>query len=620
MNKPYKKHLPLAFSKSAAYLLSALLSAALFFSGCGSSQLYRSLPELLPKTESQPSVNEGDKAAFQEEFDRLTDQIFRDTATNSLLDLHYTVTDPKALQLKKPESLYGDFTLESLQEETASTEEMLSRLQAIPKSSLTPQSQLDYDILLSYLETECMAKGLEEMVRPLAPTIGIQAQLPVLLAEYAFYSPQDIEDYFLLLEGLDDYFGQLLAFEEQRAANGLMVSDDAIQRIVDSCQPYLESVEKCILSDTFSEKLEGLKDLTQEEKEGYILRHQQLICDRFIPAYKHLSDGLLQLKGTGKIEGGLCNYPGGKDFYRYMVYASTATSCKNVDTLAKTVKKRIDDDFKAMASLLRAQPQLLDELDNAGFALTDPVEILSYLQEAIKEEYPEPICKDYSLHYVPKALEPVLSPAFYLTPPVDRPGINPIYINQGSTSATKQLFSTLAHEGYPGHLYQSAYFVAQKPALFRHVLSFSAYSEGWATYVEYQSYRMDPQMSPSMAKLLSTDSAISLGIHAYIDLMVNDQGWGIPEIYEYVSQYYSDPDKQFSTALYQAMTDNPTNYLEYYVGYLEFSDMRQKAEKALGKSFQPKKFHRFLLDIGPAPFPVIRDRLNAWIKTGGEAP
>ena len=102
--------------------------------------------------------------------------------------------------------------------------------------------------------------------------------------------------------------------------------------------------------------------------------------------------------------------------------------------------------------------------------------------------------------------------------------------------------------------------------------------------------------------------------------MVNDQGWGIPEIYEYVSQYYSDPDKQFSTALYQAMTDNPTNYLEYYVGYLEFSDMRQKAEKALGKSFQPKKFHRFLLDIGPAPFPVIRDRLNAWIKTGGEAP
>ena len=67
MNKTVQKHLPLAFSKSAAYLLSALLSAALFFSGCGSSQLYRSLPELLPKTESQPSVNEGDKAAFQEE-------------------------------------------------------------------------------------------------------------------------------------------------------------------------------------------------------------------------------------------------------------------------------------------------------------------------------------------------------------------------------------------------------------------------------------------------------------------------------------------------------------------------------------------------------------------------
>ncbi len=633
MKKNDKNHKPLTFRKSAAYLFSTVLAVGFLIIGCGShsntsgienianlpQSVTRQIQENLSFLSSEEnngssSVQTEESLAYEKQFDELTDQIFRETVTNSLLDLHYTVTNPETLKLERPESLYGDFSLASLQEEMASDKEMLNTLKAIPKNSLSQDRQLSYDILLSYLETECMADGLEQYVRPFAPTIGIQAQLPVLLAEYAFYTPQDIEDYFLLLSGLDSYFGQLLAFQQEQAAQGLGATDDAIDRILESCRPYLETGESCILTSTFSEKLDGLGTLSQEEKTSYISRHNQYVSEAFIPAYEHLMNGLEQLKGTGKIEGGLCYYPKGKDYYRYLVYASTATSCSSVDTLEKTIEKRIEDDITALAGILKTEPQLIDQLDQASFALTDPIEILSYLQEAIRQEYPEPICQDYSLHYVPKALEPVLSPAFYLTPPMDRPGINPIYINQGSTAGTEQLFSTLAHEGYPGHLYQSAYFVEKNPAPFRHVLSFSSYSEGWATYVEYESYHMDPNMSSSMAKLLATDSAINLGVHAYIDIMVNYEGWKIPEISQYINQYYNDPDQQFAAALYQAMVDNPTNYLEYYVGYLEFSDMRRKAEQALKKNFQLKDFHQFLLDIGPAPFPVIRERLEGWIQ------
>ncbi len=633
MKKNDKNHKPLTFRKSAAYLFSTVLAVGFLIIGCGShsntsgienianlpQSVTRQIQENLSFLSSEEnngssSVQTEESLAYEKQFDELTDQIFRETVTNSLLDLHYTVTNPETLKLERPESLYGDFSLASLQEEMASDKEMLNTLKAIPKNSLSQDRQLSYDILLSYLETECMADGLEQYVRPFAPTIGIQAQLPVLLAEYAFYTPQDIEDYFLLLSGLDSYFGQLLAFQQEQAAQGLGATDDAIDRILESCRPYLETGESCILTSTFSEKLDGLGTLSQEEKTSYISRHNQYVSEAFIPAYEHLMNGLEQLKGTGKIEGGLCYYPKGKDYYRYLVYASTATSCSSVDTLEKTIEKRIEDDITALAGILKTEPQLIDQLDQASFALTDPIEILSYLQEAIRQEYPEPICQDYSLHYVPKALEPVLSPAFYLTPPMDRPGINPIYINQGSTAGTEQLFSTLAHEGYPGHLYQSAYFVEKNPAPFRHVLSFSSYSEGWATYVEHESYHMDPNMSSSMAKLLATDSAINLGVHAYIDIMVNYEGWKIPEISQYINQYYNDPDQQFAAALYQAMVDNPTNYLEYYVGYLEFSDMRRKAEQALKKNFQLKDFHQFLLDIGPAPFPVIRERLEGWIQ------
>ena len=129
--------------------------------------------------------------------------------------------------------------------------------------------------------------------------------------------------------------------------------------------------------------------------------------------------------------------------------------------------------------------------------------------------------------------------------------------------------------------------------------------------------QLDESLDKDVAKLLSLNSSITLGLHAYIDIMVNDQGWGIDQIHSFITDYYDDPDKEFSAALYQAMVDNPANYLEYYVGYLEFSDMREKAEEALGQDFDPVEFHRYLLDAGPAPFSVLRKGLERWIREQG---
>lgn len=612
-NKKYLNVLPLAFRKSAAFLLTASISISLVFTGCASSKTGKQ-----PQGEISSEQTEQSYAA-KEAFAQFTDEIFRENTAKSLIDLHYTLANPENIGIGAAKSPYGEISLAIMQEETEMVKGYLDRLSAIHRENLTPEDQLDYDILKNYLETEFSCAGLEAYAQPLAPTIGIQAQLPILLAEYNFYQPKDIEDYFLLLAELDNYFGQILQLEQEKAEQGLMITDKAIDRILDSCQPYLESGENSLLHGTFVERLENLQknssfSLTEEEKASYIQRHQDLIASSFVPAYQHLIEGLENLKGTGQTEGGLCQYPHGKEYYRYLVYSSTFTSCKNVDTLRKIIEKRMDEDFEEMRQLLAKEPDLLDQVTNMAFSLTDPAEILACLQKEIQHDYPEPICQDYSLHYVPKALEPVLSPAFYLTSPIDRPDINTIYINQGSTSATDQLFTTLAHEGYPGHLYQTAYFIQQNPKPFRHLLSFSAYKEGWATYVEFDAYHLDKTISPSLAKILALNSSVNLGIHAYLDVMVNDQGWGLSEVSSYVGKYFSDPEQTLSQALLETMIDNPSNYLEYYVGYLEFSDMRKKTEQALGDRFEAKAFHQFLLDIGPAPFTIIRERLEEWIK------
>ena len=589
----------------AAAAAALFLGTGLLLNGC------QAIPEDILPSLSRPASAENSQTLFEE----LTGDIFRENAASSILDRHYLMAEPENFNLSKPESLYGNADLEGLQKSSDAIAGYLDRLNAIDPDSLSPEDQLDYQILKAYLETESTCQGLELYAQPLAPTIGVQAQLPILLAEYEFYREEDIDDYFSLLEGLGAYFDQILSLEQEKASQGLMMSDDAIDRVLDSCEPYLDSSENCVLAGTFSERLDRLNGLDSAKKEDYVRRHEELIRTAFVPAYEKLMEGLSGLKGSGKVQGGLCRYPDGREYYRYLVYSSTYTSCRDVTTLRKTIERRIERDFRELASIVTRRQDLLDSLPDVSFAFTEPHEILRHLMEQTALSYPAPICEDYTIRYVPKALEPVLSPAFYLTPPIDRDGSNTIYINQGSAaSGQDHLFTTLAHEGYPGHLYQTTYFLSTDPSPFRHLLSFGAYTEGWATYVEMESYQMDESLDQDLARLLALNSSITLGLHAYIDIMVNDQGWDISQIHNFITSYYDDPDQEFSAALYEAMVDNPSNYLEYYVGYLEFSDMREKAEEALGEAFDLVEFHRFLLDTGPAPFSVLRKGLERWIQ------
>ena len=142
-----------------------------------------------------------------------------------------------------------------------------------------------------------------------------------------------------------------------------------------------------------------------------------------------------------------------------------------------------------MAALSAKNTNLANEFYDMKFSKTEPKEILSYLQETIYNDFPElkeeVNCNIKEVH---KSLQDHLSPAFYLTPALDKCDENNIYINRGGNNDMSTIFTTLAHEGYPGHLYQHVYFNQQNPNPIRSLLNFSGYSEGWATYCEMYSY------------------------------------------------------------------------------------------------------------------------------------
>ncbi len=566
------------------------------------------------ETFSESGADPAEVQKAQADFERFCDQLFRDQLSDSYLNLHYTLADPAAYGITDCPKELGEFSLDLLKEASETEKEEKALLDTIPMELLTEDQQLTYRILQASYEAEEEFEGLELYYQPLAPTVGIQAQLPVLLAEYIFYGKQDVEDYLAILSSIDDYYRQILEFEQEKAKAGLFMTDDCVDTIVSDCSAYVLAPEEHFLASTFDERVEALKDLTEEEKAGYKAQNLKVLTEHFIPAYELLLNGLTELKGTCTNEQGLCYYPEGKRYYEYLVKSSTGTTYSTIDKLRDAVDLQINYDMAAMYKLMTDHEELMEGLDDYEFAYTEPDEILEHLKDVIQADFPALESANYATKYVPESLEEALSPAFFLVPPMDRYQDCVIYINRGSVNTSGDLYTTLAHEGYPGHLYQNVYFLSNCSSPVRNVLSFGSYTEGWATYVENYAYTTDNGLSPELGQLLAHNASATLGIHALLDLNINYYGWSKEEVADYLSQIFGISDEDTVNDIYQHMLSAPVNYLEYYVGYLELRHMKEQAQKALGTKFHLKEFHQFILDLGPAPFTVIKPYFNEWVN------
>ena len=586
-------------------LLSALTGTAVLLPGGSSSPNQGNA--------SQPQSAAPEVSAYQQEFDRLTEELFRSEAAGNTITLHYTLADPEAAGISRPAPSFGSISADASRQSIREMLNLKQTLLEMDPDALRPDQLLTWKILNSFLSTQLSANGLELYDQPLSSSLGIQAQLPLLLAEYAFYTPQDVEDYLSLLSSIGTYYDSILAFERQKSDAGLGMSDGAIDRVIASCSAYLLDAEHSFMAETFDERLEGLEGLSESEREAYSERNRQAINEAFVPAYQSMIDGLTALKGTGENDQGLSHFPDGKKYYEYLVNLYTGTSYKDIPSLKQAIHGRMAADLMAAGRYLEKDPSLADQASNYQFALTDPEAILEDLASQCQEDFP-PI-GEYTCHIkdVPKALEGILSPAFYLTVPLDRPEDNSIYINNGSTDAFQQLYTTMAHEGYPGHMYQTLYFNSSNTCNLRKLLSFTSYTEGWATYVEYYAYGLDNGLHPDLAQVLRYNSSFTLALYAAMDIYIHYDGWSMEQIGDYLETIIGISDPEVTAEVYYQIVDNPVNYLEYYVGYMEIMDMREQAEETLGNDFSALEFNRFLLDIGPAPFRVIKPYFNEWL-------
>jgi len=551
------------------------------------------------------------KSTYSNDFDGFMQEIFRDYAASDALTLHYTLKNPDAYGITLDEITLGEIDFSDLEGKKEEHEAFLEHLKSFDYDSLSKEQQLTYDIVLSYIENDSSLYDLFFYQEVLDPTTGIQTQLPVLLSEYTFFDKEDVDNYIHLLNSVDDYYQSIIDFQKEKSALGLFMADFTVDDIILQCESFIANPESNLLLEIFEEKLESeLPALTDEEKQLYIQQNNEAVMNSVIPAYQLLIDGLAELKGTGTNEGGLHYLEKGSEYYPLVTRSKTGSD-KTPDELISLVEESMQNCITNMSLVYMEDREIFSKLADIKYAYTDPSEILEHLKSSISESFPEPADVDYTIKYVHASLQEDISPAFYLTPQIDNITSNVIYINGSDKYDSEALFPTLAHEGYPGHLYQISYFYNTKPAEIRTVLSFNGYTEGWATYVEGLSYQW-AGLDDTIAEIMQADLEYSLCIYARIDLGIHHEGWLLNDVEAYLAEL-GITDKDAINEIHKTIISVPGNYLSYCIGSLEIKGLREKAEDMLDKQFSEKDFHQFLLDIGPGQFDIIEKYMDQWI-------
>lgn len=538
------------------------------------------------------------------QFRTFTRSLFQTEVSANTISLHYTLRSPSDYGIADIPATYGSLSSDSVAAK-ASVRNVLSSLQEFDPDTLSSENALTFKILDTYLKNASTGTDYLLYQEPLGPVSGIHTQLPVLLSEYSFYDTQDVETYLALLKETPSYFDSVIRFEQKKAASGLFMPDYQADSVLDTCQSFIDMGKENYLVSTFNERIASLDLLPENKKDSFQKENMKLVTEEIYPAYQNLITAIKSLKGKGMNEQGLSHFPYGKKYYEYLVRQTTGCN-ESISRLRLMTRAQILEDLSAMQKVLFPADAALTQA--SVLEQTSPDSMLDDLRSKITDTFPEIPDVDFQVKYVPESMQDYLSPAFYMIPAIDNLTENVIYINNGQTASGLNLYTTLAHEGYPGHLYQTVYFSASEPDPIRSILDFGGYVEGWATYAEMMSYYLAP-LPKTEASLLQKNSSVILGLYALADMGIHYDGWSVTDTVRFFSDYgINDPNAVQS--VYKLIIGSPANYLKYYIGYLKFYELKKEMADALGNQFSQKEFHRAVLDVGPAPFEIVYDEVE----------
>lgn len=553
-------------------------------------------------------IKEDEDDLSQKKFDQYTTAFFRENASANEITMHYLLEHPEKYEMKGSKNLYPEMDKESILNERSKLSKEIKQLKILKKEELSKKQQNTYDVLMDYLTRQKNVAQYPYYERILGKNSGQQVQILITLSEYRLKNEKDIKTYFQLLNGLEKYFDSLIEYSKEQVKRNLFISDESLKEVLDQIDSVTKQKENMLVA-TFNLRLAEVKGINAAKKKQYCRKNKKLVRTKVIPAYEKLYSHLQALKGNGKNKNGLYYYKNGRDYYKALAAQKTGSD-KTMEEMIEISDQSIEKCLRKLIKLQKKHPNIINRYIKSKKNIKivqNSQNVLNKLQQKMVKYYPKAPKVSCKIKYVHKTMEEYTSPAFYMVPAIDSYKDNVIYVNQAQTT---ELYPTLAHEGYPGHLYQNVYYAARRDDPVRYLLDYPGYSEGYATYVEGFSYSMiDAEGYGDIYQQMNMEMyEYNLALCSRVDFGVHYEGWKKKDVRVYLRSF--GMEKSQADELFQMIIENPANYLSYYIGYQEFHELLTDYKNKAGKQYNLKAYHTEILDAGPCSFDILRKRIE----------
>ncbi len=520
-------------------------------------------------------------------------------------------------------------------EAEAEFQEIFGELHAFADANLSFEELATYRIIDNYLnylhgiteEMEYMTNGY------LGSYLGYQANIPLDLAEYKFRNEQDIQDFIDLLNSSVDAFKSYYEYTVEQFNRGYGLTDAAIDSVVSQCEKFVAEKENHYLIDIFNDKIDNIDfELVNKTKDEYKALAKAGIQNELCAAYQYIQEHLPELKGSDIQIGGLSTYgEAGLEYYRLKLGnvvgihdINITETIKLIDDALSSYNAKMDRVVTQYRNLdARAQNEFLKAVQDGKPVYTKqtPDQLLQMYQELAKQFVPDIAeMPEISIKLVYESLKDNFSPAAYFVSPIDETHYESIYLNPKYTGDYNYIFTTLAHEGYPGHLYQNVYTKSLDIHPIRKLIRSQGYMEGWATYMELKSYQWVTTYNTTPLRLALQynylNDIVNGLLSCRVDLGIHTQGWLPEDIAKYMNRVFDSTSYKAADMqdFYDQVVEIPTNMSTYFLSWLILEQLHDKAAAQLGSYFNEVSFNKVILDCGAAPLEIVSERCNQFIE------
>ena len=522
-------------------------------------------------------------------------------------------------------ALWTDYSAAGEQKRIDHERAQIPILQAIDTTGFPEQERLNKILMLRQLRQAVERAKFRNWEMPVDPMNGIHLAIPQLMFDMPLSTVQDYDNYVARLHGIPTVLNQLTANMKQGMADHLMPPKYLLEKVAAQAA---DLANKPLNDSPFASPLKSFPStIGQQDKVRLTLAIQAAIHNDVEPAYKNFAAFVKnEYAPHGRTEEGVWALPDGKERYRVAVREHTTTDLTPEQIHAMGVKQ-VAEIEKQMLALAHAQgykdiasfnDHIRHDPQHYGKSGQQIFDLYKHYAEQMYSKLPDLFDHLPKTKLIVVPMESFRAPS---APPADySPGSadskRPGRLNVNEYDPTHRLLLNVEaiayHEGVPGHHLQFS--IAQELTgipPFRKFAGYNAYSEGWAFYAERLGKEVGFYQDP-YSEYGRLENEMWRSVRLVVDTGVHNEHWTRQQMVDYFHQHTAMDDQNIATEVDRYIAW-PGQALAYKIGQMQILELREQAKRELGPKFDIKKFHDAVLDDGPLPLDILRQRITAWI-------